>query len=257
MTERIASDDFVKVYSQILESSIAANYELRHFFEDLLKLADWRTGVVDMTPESIGRRINLPEKKVLKWICELEKPDPASRTALEEGRRIIRLDQHRNWGWRIVNYEAYRLTRCMEERKAYNRRKQAEHRAKKKALADSPSTQQSKDGHATCERLHGIPASPEEVVSYGKTINPAVDEKTCRAFFAFYEGQARTSPSGDTFWVTGGGGVITRWREKLPSFNNGGKHDNDRRGGEKRTDGNVGTLNEGKASQYRDVGKLV
>ena len=51
---------FVKVFEHILDSSIADDYELRHFFEDMLKLADWKTGVVDMTESAIARRLNFP-----------------------------------------------------------------------------------------------------------------------------------------------------------------------------------------------------
>jgi hypothetical protein len=89
---------FVKVFSQIFDSSIAENYELRHFFEDMLKLADI-DGVVDMTPEAISRRINLPFEKVVEFLAELMKPDEKSRSPEHDGRRIIPLDSHRDWVW--------------------------------------------------------------------------------------------------------------------------------------------------------------
>lgn len=49
----------------------------------------------------------------------MEQPDPYSRTEGEEGRRIVRLDDHRPWGWRIVNHEKYRRIRSEEERREY------------------------------------------------------------------------------------------------------------------------------------------
>lgn len=122
---------YVKVFEQILDSSIADNYEVRHFFEDLLKLAD-REGVVDMTPEAIARRINLPVEKVKPLLVELEKPDPASRSRVEDGKRIVRLDGYRDWGWTIVNYEHYRSIRNDEDRRRANREAQQRHRAKEK-----------------------------------------------------------------------------------------------------------------------------
>lgn len=70
-----------------------------------------------------------------------------------------------------------------------------------------------------CKRLHGIPCNVDEVIAYGKSIRPMVTEETCRAFWGFYEGISQTNPSGDTFWVTSGGSVITKWKVKLPSFN--------------------------------------
>jgi hypothetical protein len=111
---------FVKVFSQIFDSSIAENYELRHFFEDMLKLADI-DGVVDMTPEAIHRRINLPIEKVVDFLVELQKPDPKSRSPEHDGKRIVPLDSHRDWGWIIVNYGHYRMLRDEEARRAYFR----------------------------------------------------------------------------------------------------------------------------------------
>lgn len=73
------------------------------------------------------------------------------------------------------------------------------------------------DGARTA-RLHGIPSTAEEVIAFGKTLHPPKDEETCRAFFSHYEGQARTGPSGELFWVTSGDAVVTRWKEKLKTF---------------------------------------
>lgn len=121
---------FVKLFAQIFDSSIAENYELRHFFEDMLKLADI-DGVVDMTPEAISRRINLPLEKVVVFLEELQKPDPKSRSPENEGRRIMPLDSHRDWGWVITNYQHYRALRDEEARRAYFRDAKRKEREKK------------------------------------------------------------------------------------------------------------------------------
>src|SRR2546428_2858637 len=93
---------YAKVFTQILDSSLAENYHVRHMFEDMLKLCDLN-GVVDITHEAIARRLKMPAKAVRLYIAELEKPDPKSRTPDHEGRRLVRLDDHRDWGWFIVN----------------------------------------------------------------------------------------------------------------------------------------------------------
>lgn len=126
------AEPFAKVYVQILESSIARDYHLRHFFEDLLKLANWRTGVVDMTPEAIGRRINLPEKDVRAFLKRLEAPDEMDKSGVADGRRIELVDTHRSWGWHIVNFTAYRLARNADDRREYMKDYQRQYRAKKK-----------------------------------------------------------------------------------------------------------------------------
>ena len=98
---------FAKVFEQIFDSSIAEDWQTRVVFEDMLILAD-QNGVVDKTCEAIARRTNVPIEIVKKGIKKLEAPDPQSRNPKHEGRRIARLDEHREWGWLIVNYEEYR-----------------------------------------------------------------------------------------------------------------------------------------------------
>lgn len=107
---------FAKIFTQILDSSLAEDWQARVVFEDLLKLCD-QNGVVDMTPEAIARRTNVPLDMVNHGIAELEKPDPRSRNPQHEGRRIVRLDEHRDWGWLICNYEHYRKIASDEQRR--------------------------------------------------------------------------------------------------------------------------------------------
>lgn len=98
---------YAKVFAQIFDSSIASDWQVRHVFEDFLKLCD-EDGVVDMTIDAIHRRTNVPIEIIHRAIESLEKPDLQSRSQIAEGRRIIRLDEHRTWGWMVVNYGYYR-----------------------------------------------------------------------------------------------------------------------------------------------------
>lgn len=109
---------FAKVFSQIFDSSIAENYQHRHIFMDLLVLAD-SDGVIDMTPEAIARRTNVPAKQIKDALAALCSPDTASRTPHEEGRRLLPIDPGRSWGWQIVNYHHYRKVRSEEARREY------------------------------------------------------------------------------------------------------------------------------------------
>jgi hypothetical protein len=113
---------FVKIHGQILDSSIADDYLLRHVFEDLLKLAD-SDGVVDMTHQAIAARTRVPIEIIIEKIDELMKPDYASRSFKANGARLVLLDpQQRSWGWRIVNYKHYRdKVRDEESRRRYYR----------------------------------------------------------------------------------------------------------------------------------------
>ncbi len=107
---------FAKIFSQIYDSSIVENPELRFTFMDLLVLAD-AGGVVDMTHEAIARRTNRPIDVIRSTIEVLENPDTRSRTPDAEGRRLKRLDAHRDWGWVIINYDQFRKVETDEQRR--------------------------------------------------------------------------------------------------------------------------------------------
>ena len=98
----------------------------------LLSLSD-QDGVIDMTPEAIAGTTGWPLDFIRKGLAELEAPDDRSRTEGEEGRRIIRLDDHRAWGWFITNYKKYREVMRAAERREYLKEKQRERRTKIKA----------------------------------------------------------------------------------------------------------------------------
>lgn len=107
---------YAKIFTQIFDSSIVEDPELRFTFMDLLVLADVN-GVVDMTHEAISRRTNRPLDVILKTIKQLESPDPRSRTPDDNGIRIVRLDDHRDWGWEILNYQRFRELASEEQRR--------------------------------------------------------------------------------------------------------------------------------------------
>lgn len=111
---------FAKVFSSMYDGSLATvgPWEALVTFQQFLILCD-REGVVDITPEAISRRTTIPLDIIVKGIEVLEQPDPMSRRPNEDGKRIIRLADHRTWGWRIVNYPHYRSIRTAEERREY------------------------------------------------------------------------------------------------------------------------------------------
>jgi hypothetical protein len=107
---------FVKIFTQILDSSIAKDWQVRHVFEDMLKLCD-QDGVLDMTPDAIASRTRMPLDLIMRVIPILEAPDPDSRSDIEKGVRIKQLYSHRAWGWHIVNYNYYRNIASDEQRR--------------------------------------------------------------------------------------------------------------------------------------------
>lgn len=73
----------------------------------VLSLSD-RNGVVDVTPAYIASvtGLSLPEVVAcMKRFCE---PDDYSRSPADDGARLTLLDDHRDWGWKVVNHAYYR-----------------------------------------------------------------------------------------------------------------------------------------------------
>lgn len=151
---------FAKVFAQILDSSLADDYLTRLVFEDFLKLSD-RFGIVDITPESISRRTNVPLDIVKRGIEALEQPDERSRTPDHDGKRIVRLDAHRTWGWKVVNYEKYRESATTEMLRMAEADRKREYR--KKFPPRSPSSKERKSTEGDGEQSRTFRDSPTNV----------------------------------------------------------------------------------------------
>ena len=111
-----------KLFAQMYEGSLGTEgpWQAIVTFQQLIILAD-KQGIVDMTPEALSRRTTIPLEIIKIGLAALEQPDLHSRTPDEEGRRITRLSDTREWGWHITNYSKYREIRSAEERKEYHR----------------------------------------------------------------------------------------------------------------------------------------
>jgi hypothetical protein len=109
---------FAKIFRSMFQGSMYGNPDGIITFMVMLVLAE-RHGEVDMTPQAIAAVTSIPLTTIQAGIAYLSAPDPETRTHGSDGRRIELLDTHRNWGWRIVNYEHYRQIRNEEERREY------------------------------------------------------------------------------------------------------------------------------------------
>jgi len=138
---------FGKIFSQMYEGTLASKgpWEALVTFQQFIVLAN-RHGEVDKTADAISRITTIPLPIIEKGIEALSAPDPGSRTPACEGRRIVLIDSHRNWGWRIVNYDKYRKIRSEEERREYQRVLMSQRRKKLASVSEvSPCSMQYAD----------------------------------------------------------------------------------------------------------------
>lgn len=119
---------YTKVFRSIYDGTLADNWQAMVTFQQMLILADSQ-GVVDMTPGAMARITGIPIEILAAGIAVLEAPDAGSRTPEMEGRRIARLDAHRDWGWFLVNFAKYRAMQTREEKNEADRERMRAKRA--------------------------------------------------------------------------------------------------------------------------------
>lgn len=145
-------------------------------FVNLLTHTD-ENGIVDRHWQAIIDETGLPKERVLSALNYLSEPDADSKTPDEEGRRIILLDNHRTWGWRVVNHAKYRAL-CT---KAQNAERQARFRERNAGVTHGNIVPvgvtvgvTEKEGIVKGVKKFVQP-TPEEVTEYATSIGFALD----------------------------------------------------------------------------------
>jgi len=162
---------YAKIFESIYEGSLVEDWKALIVFQQLIVLCD-SEGVIDMTPTAISRRTNIPIDIINHGIEVLQETDSESRTKDEEGRRIILLDEHRAWGWFIVNHKKYRDLTDYETIKEQNRERQRRHREKQKSnVTVTPSNAQSRHTDANTDantntRINNYSGQAGEVLDF-------------------------------------------------------------------------------------------
>ncbi len=131
-----------KLFDQMYDGTLRESWEALVTFQQMIVLCD-ADGVVDMTTNAIASRTGIPSEIVAKGVETLEQCDPYSRTPDEEGRRIIRLDDHRPWGWSIVNHKKYKALQDADHVREQNRLRKQRQRNK-----ENGSSQPVTNGHS-------------------------------------------------------------------------------------------------------------
>lgn len=141
---------YVKLFSSLYQGTLRGRSNEILVFTNLLAYAD-RHGIVDKHFKAIEDETGLSAPRVKAAIKELESPDPESRSPEMNGCRIVKMDEHRLWGWKIVNYGKYRAIRNEEDRREQNRLAQEKWRSKQNKQNKPPSAQAEGEGEAKGE----------------------------------------------------------------------------------------------------------
>jgi hypothetical protein len=139
-----------KLFASMYDGTLYGNWQALVTFQQMIILAD-PEGVIDMTPHALAARTSIPLEIIAAGIEHLEKPDPYSRTPDDEGRRLERLDEHRPWGWRIVNHAKYKLMISAEQKREADRERLRLKRATKSDGTRQPATTSDKSPNVANE----------------------------------------------------------------------------------------------------------
>lgn len=217
---------YAKIFESIFEGSLRGQSDAILVFVNLCTHAG-ADGIADIHFRVIADETGLPVDRVKAATLYLEQPDPESRTPDEEGKRLVRMDVHRDWGWRIVNHEKYRLGGGQGDYvKELTRDRVRRFRLKRRvtgnasnvtvtlphANASVPVPEGGEGGSVTPEStcVTGVDASVpslQEVIEAGSITG--VLEESCRKFFDHYQG--------NNLWLNRHGRLVD-WRHLLVSW---------------------------------------
>ena len=98
---------YTPIFDSLTRGTLCGRWPDIGLWPIILSLSD-KDGVVDVTPLYIAGITGLPEPDVVACMARFCEPDQYSRSQDEGGRRLVLLDDHRHWGWKIVNHGKYR-----------------------------------------------------------------------------------------------------------------------------------------------------
>lgn len=132
LTVNICQTMYAKLFSSLYQGTLRGRSNEILVFTNLLAHCD-KEGYVDKHFRAIADETGVSVEEVKSAIATLEAPDDESRSPECEGRRIVRIDDHRVWGWQVVNFEKYRGVRDEEGRRETWRKSQKKRRDRLKS----------------------------------------------------------------------------------------------------------------------------
>jgi len=178
---------YVKLFASLYQGTLRGRADEILVFTNLLAHAD-QHGVVDKHWKAIADETGLDKDRVMNAISNLEAPDEESRSPEMGGCRIVRLDEHRAWGWQVVNYGKYRSIRNEDDRREQNRIAQEKWRNKQRKTRSAQEEAEAEAEASTSKTntVHSRFVKPElaDVEMYCRERGNSVDPSS---FVDFYE----------------------------------------------------------------------
>lgn len=160
---------YAKLFASLYQGTLRGQPHEILVFTNLLAHTG-RDGTVDKHFRAISEETGLTMDEVKAAILVLESPDPESRSPEEMGARIVRLDEHRVWGWRVVNHGKYRAIRSEDDRAEQNRLAQKRFRERNnskppsaESKPDKPMQRQEAEADAKAESLNTLSGKPDDL----------------------------------------------------------------------------------------------
>lgn len=160
---------YTKLFNSILASTIwLEDDKTRLVWITLLAMAN-RYGVAEGSIPGIAKMAGVSAEDGAVSIAKLSSPDPASRSKRFAGRRIKEVDG----GFLLLNHAKYREFLSADERREYNRLKQAESRLRRRQKASANVNEVIDETQMSAMSAHTAPPSPSPSPSLSHTTRAA------------------------------------------------------------------------------------
>jgi hypothetical protein len=160
------------------DGTLVESWEALVTFQQMIVLAD-DVGTIDITPNALSARTGIPIAIIKKGIAVLESDDENSRSPTQNGRRLERLDSHREWGWRIINYMQYRQLADHHEKKQADKIRIAKKREQEKINKTKPVAKcrkVSQDVASVADVAHTDTDTDTDIKKKGRFTPPSLNE---------------------------------------------------------------------------------
>lgn len=175
---------YCKLFASLYQGTLRGHAHEILVFTNLLATCD-PEGFVDKHFRAIAEEVGITVDEVKSAIKNLEAPDPDSRSQDLDGARLERIDAHRDWGWRIVNYLKYLSIKDYDAQRERNRINQSNCRKRKKDQQNvtechhvSPDVTmcQSKSPHIDIDIDRDIDRDTKNIYNKKKFVKPSLEE---------------------------------------------------------------------------------